>query len=333
MNFRQLFLLLAVIFSPLSHAHVQWFVAPEEMKDVYFEFDSFYLATFVFVGFFTTLALIITNLKNKPAFLNAIVSGNINISKRAFVMVFVVIQVIFFSLQVINGGFLAPNIVLPPEYLALGIALQLGVVVSASVSVMVSGIFVLLTTLLMIAMTPATIWINYALEFVAIGVFMIFCGSHVSSIDSKLVQKLRLPSAEQLWHNALLVLRVGIGLQLAVLAMTEKLIYPGLAVVFIEMFPFYNIFPTIGLPMGTNLHFVFFVGICELALGLLLALGVANRLTMLMATFAFVTTAIIHGVQEVEGHLPIFAAAFVLLLALKNKRKKEDVSLVTGALV
>ena len=37
--------------SPMSHAHVQWFVAPQEMKDVYFEFDMFYLAISIFVGF------------------------------------------------------------------------------------------------------------------------------------------------------------------------------------------------------------------------------------------------------------------------------------------
>ena len=88
------------------------------------------------------------------------------------------------------------------------------------------------------------------------------------------------------------------------------------------MFPFYNIFPQIGLTAGTDMHFVFFIGICELSLGLLLMSGMANRLTMIMLTFAFVTTAIIHGIHEVEGHLPIFAAAFVLLLTQRNKQAK-----------
>ena len=190
-----------------------------------------------------------------------LISGEVNISRRAYVMVFVLIQMIFFASQAIQGGFLAPNIVLPPEVLSLGIALQLAVVVSASISIMLSGVFILLTTALMLAMTPATIWVNYVFEFIALGVFMIFSGTHVSSFDNKLTQKLRLPSTDNLWQAALLVLRVGIGLQLIVLALTEKLIYPGLAVVFVEMFPFYNIFPSIGLPMGTNMHFVYFVGI------------------------------------------------------------------------
>ena len=65
------------------------------------------------------------------------------------------------------------------------------------------------------------------------------------------------------------------------------------------------------------------LGSGELILGLLLALGIANRLTMVMAGFAFATTAIIHGIHEIEGHLPIFGAAFVLLFALNNKYKEE----------
>ncbi len=333
MNLKLVFLIIGMMLSPLSFAHVQWFVAPQEMKDVYFEFDIFYLAISIVVGFFSSLAIMISNTKGLPIVLRQLISGDINISRRAYVMVFVLIQMIFFSSQAIQGGFLAPNIVLPPEVLWLGIALQLAVVVSASVSVMLSGLFILLTTSLMLAMTPLTIWINYVFEFIALGVFMIFSGAHVSSIDNKLIQKLRLPSIDTLWETALVVLRAGIGMQLVVLAFTEKLIYPGLGVVFVDMFPFYNFFPSIGLPMGTNMHFVYFVGLCELILGLLLTLGLANRLTMLMAGFAFVTTAIIHGMHEVEGHLPIFGAAFVLLFALNNKHKNKVIPQSSPAIV
>ncbi|MUK91058.1 hypothetical protein GNP80_01175 [Aliivibrio fischeri] len=324
MIFRQLFLFLTCLFSPISQAHVQWFVAPEEMKNVHFEFDPFYLSLFLFVILSAMLGITITNHRNKPKILAALISAPMNIRQHIFIMVFVIIQSLFFSLQVIQGGFLAPNIVLAPEYLSVGLVLQLAIVVSAAVSIMLSGIFVILTTLFMIIMTPFFIWVNYAFEFLSIGLFMLLCGAHVSNFDKRVIKTLRLPLPTVMWERAVAILRIGIGLQLAILAMTEKLIYPGLAVVFIEMFPFYNIFPSIGLTQGTNMHFVFFVGMCELLLGLLLASGVANRLSMLMATFAFVTTAIIHGMHEVEGHLPIFAAAFVLLLAQQNGNYKQS---------
>ncbi|PSU74766.1 hypothetical protein [Photobacterium phosphoreum] len=322
MQYRHIFLFLTLLFSASSQAHVQWFVAPEDMKDVYFEFDLFYAAVFAFVAIFTTLAISLTRLKTKPNFIKVLMDAEVNLSRRVYVMVFVFIQMIFFSIQVIKGGFIAPNIVLTPEFILLGLISQLLIILTASISISLSGVMVIITSLLMVLLTPWEIWINYVFEFVAIGIFMLFTGSYVSTIDHQFINKFTTKNADELWASALTILRIGIGAQLAILALTEKLIYPGLAVVFIEMFPFYNIFPQIGLTAGTDMHFVFFIGICELSLGLLLMSGMANRLTMIMLTFALVTTAIIHGIHEVEGHLPIFAAAFVLLLTQRNKQAK-----------
>lgn len=322
MQYRHIFLFLTLLFSASSQAHVQWFVAPEDMKDVYFEFDLFYAAVFAFVAIFTTLAISLTRLKTKPNFIKILMGAEVNLSRRVYVMVFVFIQMIFFSIQVIKGGFIAPNIVLTPEFILLGLISQLLIILTASISISLSGVMVIITSLLMVLLTPWEIWINYVFEFVAIGIFMLFTGSYVSTIDHQFINKFTTKNADELWASALTILRIGIGAQLAILALTEKLIYPGLAVVFIEMFPFYNIFPQIGLTAGTDMHFVFFIGICELSLGLLLMSGMANRLTMIMLTFAFVTTAIIHGIHEVEGHLPIFAAAFVLLLTQRNEQAK-----------
>lgn len=322
MQYRHIFLLLTLLLSLPSQAHVQWFVAPEDMKDVYFEFDFFYATVFAFITIFTVLAIWLTRLETKPNFIKILMGAEINLSRRVYVMVFVFIQMIFFSIQVIKGGFIAPNIVLTPEFILFGLISQLLIVLTASISISLSGVMVIMTSLLMVLLTPWEIWVNYVFEFVAIGIFMLLTGSYVSTIDKQFINKFTTKSADELWLSAVTILRIGIGAQLAILALTEKLIYPGLAVVFIEMFPFYNIFPQIGLNAGTDMHFVFFIGICELSLGLLLMSGVANRLTMIMLTFAFVTTAIIHGIHEVEGHLPIFAAAFVLLLTQRNEQAK-----------
>ena len=324
MQFRHIILLVTLLFSASSQAHVQWFVAPEDMKDVYFKFDFFYVAVFAFITVFTVLALWLTRLETKPNVIKTLMGAEINLSRRVYVMVFVFIQMIFFAIQVINGGFIAPNIVLTPEFIVLGLITQLLIILTASISVSLSGIMVIITSLVMVLLTPWEIWINYVFEFVAIGIFMVLTGPYISTIDHQFISKFNTINTDELWNLALTVLRVGIGAQLAILALTEKLIYPGLAVVFIEMFPFYNIFPQIGLEAGTDMHFVFFIGICELSLGLLLMSGAANRLTMIMLTFAFVTTAIIHGLHEVEGHLPIFAAAFVLLLTQRNQQTRSQ---------
>ncbi len=73
MNVRHIILLfIALFFSSSSFAHVQWFVAPEDMKDVCIEFDLFYVAIFLFISFFTALAVIITRQKNKPGICKSI---------------------------------------------------------------------------------------------------------------------------------------------------------------------------------------------------------------------------------------------------------------------
>jgi len=115
------------------------------------------------------------------------------------------------------------------------------------------------------------------------------------------------------------------GLQLVILALVEKLVQPGLGLVFVEMYPFYNFFPALGLDQISNLHFVYFIGICEFTLGAMLMFGIASRLVLVTLAAAFTTTAIIHGVHEILGHLPIFAAAVVLLFECVNEPKSVPV--------
>ena len=215
MQYRHIFLFLTLLFSASSQAHVQWFVAPEDMKDVYFEFDLFYAAVFAFVAIFTTLAISLTRLKTKPNFIKVLMGAEVNLSRRVYVMVFVFIQMIFFSIQVIKGGFIAPNIVLTPEFILLGLISQLLIILTASISISLSGVMVIITSLLMVLLTPWEIWINYVFEFVAIGIFMLFTGSYVSTIDHQFINKFTTKNADELWASALTILRIGIGAQLA----------------------------------------------------------------------------------------------------------------------
>lgn len=313
--------IIAIVFAlwPLNTAaHVQWFVAPEEMKNVTFGNDDIYTLLTALIILFSTFAVLVTRYSQILPGVDKLTSHRFFIRRQHYVRFFTLLTVLFFLLLLLRGGFIAPNINLPTESIPFGVIIQSLIVLSAIVSISLSGIFVLIATLFMVINIPWGISVNYVFEFVAVGIFMLLTGHHVSTLDNRLVVKYQLDSSS-LWTAAVDILRVGLGLQLVVLAYTEKIAYPGLALVFVEMFPFYNFFPTIGLPTATDLHFVWFVGLCELALGLLLVFGLANRLVMIMLTFAFTTTALIHGAHEIEGHLPIFAAAGVLLLELRNR--------------
>ncbi|MEZ8613092.1 MULTISPECIES: hypothetical protein [unclassified Vibrio] len=290
------------------------------MKQVSFAWDWVYYSITLLVCSCALLGVLVSHNSDRLGAVNWLIAKPVNGSRALYSGVFSGLTVLFFLLLVIRGGFIAPNINLPSEWITAGVILQGLIVLSACISISLSGFFILLTTVFMGVNIPAVITVNYLFEFIAVGMFMLLTGHYISKNDQRLVEALNLDS-ENMWKIALIILRIGIGLQLAILAYTEKLAYPGLALVFIEMFPFYNFFPSIGLSVISDLHFVYFIGLCELLLGLLLAFGFANRLVMVMLAFAFITTSFIHGAHEIEGHLPIFAAAFVLLLELYNRPK------------
>lgn len=304
--------------SSIANAHVQWFVAPEEMIDIYFGFDITYVFITLMVSSLVFGSLFFTHFPHKLSFIKVIISTKISIDRKLYVAYFTVLNVIFFMLLVLQGGFVAPNLNLPSELIGTGLMLQAVIVITAAFSVSLSGIMIIFSTVFMIGVFPLSLSINYLFEFFAVGIFMLLAGPYVSRIDKSIFKRFNI-EFENVWSIGMSTLRVGIGLQLVVLAFTEKLINPGLSLVFIEMYPFYNFFPTLGFEMVSDLHFVYFVGLSELVLGALLISGKANRVVMLMLTFAFVTTALIHGAHEVEGHLPIFAAALLLLLDYRNK--------------
>lgn len=117
------------------------------------------------------------------------------------------------------------------------------------------------------------------------------------------------------WNKySLLILRLGVGLSLIVLAFTEKLAYPELSLAFLETHN-WN-FMQIIFPWFTNELFVLSVGFAEIIFGVLFVLGYMTRITTILIAifFAFsVTTMLMQfGIWEVED-LVVYSAAIVFL--------------------
>jgi hypothetical protein len=113
--------------------------------------------------------------------------------------------------------------------------------------------------------------------------------------------------------NAVLPLRVLTGASLVVLAFTEKLARPDLALAFLDRFPAFNLLRTLGLPIS-DLAFIRIAGAVELLFGLLLISGAAPQLVVLLAGVPFNATLFFLGSQELIGHLPIYGAMLALLV-------------------
>jgi hypothetical protein len=112
---------------------------------------------------------------------------------------------------------------------------------------------------------------------------------------------------------ATLSLRALVGGALIVLAFTEKLINPQLALAFLHRYPAFNLARTLGLEMS-DLMFIRVAGAIELLFGLLILSGTMPQLVVIAAGIPFNATLFFLGAEELIGHLPVYGAMLALLI-------------------
>jgi hypothetical protein len=123
---------------------------------------------------------------------------------------------------------------------------------------------------------------------------------------------------------AIAVMRTLFGLQLIILAAHDKMLEPGVSLAFVDKYSFVNVPALLGMSQFTNLHFVFGAGLAEITFGALLLANVAVRATSFMLLGLFTTTALVFGIEELVGHLPIIAMLVLLTAAGSPQRQAES---------
>lgn len=111
---------------------------------------------------------------------------------------------------------------------------------------------------------------------------------------------------------ALSVLRIGTGLTLLVLGLSEKILAPEFGMNFLSHHH-WNFMSTLGLSF-TDYLFIICAGAVEFIFGLVFILGIVTRLNALVVAIVFSIPLFILGPIELAGHLPHFAAVVMLLL-------------------
>lgn len=108
-------------------------------------------------------------------------------------------------------------------------------------------------------------------------------------------------------------LRTLVGGSLVLLAFSEKLANPELALAFLDRFPAFNLLRSVGLEVGDT-TFVRIAGAIELLFGLLLISGTLPQVVVIAAGIPFNATLFFLGTEELIGHLPIYGAMLALLV-------------------
>lgn len=120
------------------------------------------------------------------------------------------------------------------------------------------------------------------------------------------------PSRSQL-RLALLLLRLGVGTALIVLAFSEKLTNPAMAIDTLEHFPALDVFSLVGIHVSPE-TFVAVAGAIELLFGLLVISGAFPQVAVLVAMVPFNATLLLFGQTEMVGHLPVYGVFLALLV-------------------
>lgn len=120
------------------------------------------------------------------------------------------------------------------------------------------------------------------------------------------------PSPDQL-RLGLLLLRVGVGAALIVLAFTEKLTNPAMALDTLEHYPALDVFGLVGVQVAPE-TFVVIAGVTELLFGLLVISGAFPQVAVLVAMVPFNATLVLFGQTELVGHLPVYGVFLALLV-------------------
>lgn len=126
------------------------------------------------------------------------------------------------------------------------------------------------------------------------------------------------------WRFAPMLLSIGAGVSIAVLAFTEKLLDPALAMAFLKTHPTFNVAHLIGLTWFTDERFILAAGAVELTIGLALISGILPRLVILAMFVPFNLTIPFLPPTELLGHLPIFAVMYVLFFLPPPSVQKMD---------
>lgn len=119
--------------------------------------------------------------------------------------------------------------------------------------------------------------------------------------------------------SSLFALRASAGGALIILAFTEKLARPGLALALLDRYPAFNVLQTMGIPIG-DLGFIRIAGAIELLFGLLLISGALPQVAVIVAGIPFNATLFFLGTEELIGHLPLYGAMLALLVYGSSER-------------
>jgi len=193
-----------------------------------------------------------------------------------------------------------PNFLIVAQTI-IGIAFLLGIFTRISAILMAAVWFVAIYYVGWLAMLENA-WVLSTAVFIAV-----MGNDYFSLVSFSVLRK----KVKKYKTQALSFLRIGTGATLVILGLSEKILAPEYGIYFLSQHE-WNFMHQFGFNYSDYL-FTLSAGSIEILLGLIFILGVVTRLNALIAIIIFTIPLFVLGPIELAGHLPHFAAMFLLL--------------------
>jgi uncharacterized membrane protein YphA (DoxX/SURF4 family) len=292
----------------LVDAHIKWFVDETTMDRV--EITHFALeepVVQVWIGVILSCivaaAVLERFLPQPPERLVAFTQTH----RQKIVRLFQIMVGLALLLTAVKGAIIAPHL---EEKGQLGLLLRfveggIGVLLIANIAVRLGGALLVALYSVSAGLFGFISSLEY-FNFLGIALFLLFNSA---------------PADSQAREYALPLLRVHTGIALSVLAWTEKLYAPHLAMSFLEKNKV-NFMQTLGFDFFSDRLFVLSAGCTELIFGIIFILGLITRLnTLALAGFLvssnlyfFMVGKTDEAFLELSGHLPLIAIAILFVM-------------------
>ncbi len=311
-NLMYLFGLLFVLVPSVTFAHVKWFAESVEYVEPYKITDIPVIISICIVLFIIFLAIVLEKKLNVPSRINNILEKwspyALSIASIGFGLAFLIFT--------FYGFVFAPNLIAEGDsgYLMLVIQGLVGLMFLFGFYEKLGGALLLVLFVLGVREYGAIEMLD-TLEILGFAIYAIIVGRPKWKIkDTQIFNKL----THTIHDYGNPILRVGTGLNLMVLAFSEKILTPSLTNNFLQSHN-WNFMEFLGM---SDYWFAFSAGVAEFTFGILLVLGLVTRLTTIALAVFLVITLYLLGPIELVGHLPHFSIAIVLLILGSGKKLK-----------
>lgn len=308
--------------SPLTMAHVRWFSEERSARVAQFEFDYIYLLLVVLAVSYCFFCVALNWLSSKRKSIFVYLDSGISLAGFEWSILKASIALMF-VLNLVSQAYLAPNLEVATIGQDLARLLQIIVIIGIAINNVFFSVSLLVFLISTLNLYGFSLSVDYVPEFLGIALAFIFI---------ELNRKME--AGKFLWIKPYLgssspsaALRLGIGCQLAILAVHNKFLNPDLGLQFLEDYPFVNFARGLGFTSFKDIHFIFSAGLAELCFGVLLMFNIATRFVASCVIFFFSVTSFIFGLEELVGHIPILVGLWVVALHGKRLERGVDSSL------